>query len=64
MVSSIHQKNIRCAANPAIGPVRVADIVSEGEDIAILKAMRMENAIHAPRDGQNVEIGMKLNNTV
>jgi pyruvate carboxylase len=50
--------------NPARGPVKAGDIVHKGEEIANLEAMKMENAIIAPFDGQIVEVCVKLNDTV
>jgi pyruvate carboxylase len=42
----------------------VGDIVHKGEEIANLEAMKMENAIVAPVDGQIAEICVKLNDAV
>jgi pyruvate carboxylase len=50
--------------NPARGPVKAGDIVHKGEEIANLEAMKMENAIIAPFDGQIIEVCAKLNDTV
>ena len=50
--------------NPERGAIRVGDIVHKGEEIANLEAMKMENAIVAPFDGQITEICVKLNETV
>jgi pyruvate carboxylase len=50
--------------NPSRGPVKAGDIVHKGEEIANLEAMKMENAIIAPIDGQIVEVCVKLNETV
>jgi len=50
--------------NPARGVVKAGDIVHKGEEIANLEAMKMENAIMAPFDGQIAEVCMKLNDTV
>ena len=36
----------------------------KGEEIANLEAMKMENAILAPMDGQITEVCVKLNDTV
>jgi pyruvate carboxylase len=38
--------------------------VHKGEEIANLEAMKMENAILAPFDGQIIEVCVKLNETV
>ena len=56
--------NLWRIGNPARGPVRVGDIVHKGEEIANLEAMKMENAILAPFDGQITEVCIKLNETV
>jgi pyruvate carboxylase len=49
---------------PARGPLKLGDIVHKGEEIANLEAMKMENAILAPMDGQITEVCVKLNDTV
>jgi pyruvate carboxylase len=56
--------NLWRIGNPARGPVKAGDIVHRGEEIANLEAMKMENAILAPMDGQVVEVCVKLNDTV
>jgi pyruvate carboxylase len=56
--------NLWRIGNPARGPVKAGDIVHKGEEIANLEAMKMENAIIAPIDGQIVEVCAKLNETV
>lgn len=56
--------NIWRIGNLERGPLRVGDIVHKGEEIANLEAMKMENAIIAPFDGQVLEICVKLNHTV
>lgn len=56
--------NIWRIGNPERGPIRPGDIVHKGEEIANLEAMKMENVIVAPFDGQIVEICVKLNDTV
>jgi pyruvate carboxylase len=56
--------NLWRIGNPARGPVKVGDIVHKGEEIANLEAMKMENAIMAPFDGQITEVCVKLNETV
>jgi pyruvate carboxylase len=38
--------------------------VHKGEEIANLEAMKMENAILAPFEGQIAEVCVKLNDTV
>ncbi|MCE5313258.1 MAG: biotin/lipoyl-binding protein [Nitrospiraceae bacterium] len=50
--------------NPERGALKAGDIVHKGEEIANLEAMKMENAIAAPFDGQIVEVCIKLNDTV
>jgi pyruvate carboxylase len=50
--------------NPDRGPVKVGDIVHKGEEIANLEAMKMENAILSPIDGQIKEVCVKLNDQV
>lgn len=56
--------NIWRIGNPARGAVKAGDIVHKGEEIANLEAMKMENAIIAPFDGQIVEVCVRLNETV
>ena len=56
--------NIWRIGNPARGAVKAGDIVHKGEEIANLEAMKMENAILAPFDGQVTEVCVKLNDTV
>jgi pyruvate carboxylase len=56
--------NLWRIGNPARGPIRPGDIVHKGEEIANLEAMKMENAIQAPLDGQIVEVCVRLNETV
>ena len=56
--------NIWRIGNPDRGPIKVGDIVHKGEEIANLEAMKMENAILAPFDGQITEVCVKLNDTV
>ncbi|GAB4491494.1 MAG: hypothetical protein OHK006_25400 [Thermodesulfovibrionales bacterium] len=56
--------NVWRIGNPARGMLKVDDIVHKGEEIANLEAMKMENAITAPFDGQIVEICVRLNETV
>ncbi|MFO0751734.1 MAG: biotin/lipoyl-containing protein [Thermodesulfovibrionales bacterium] len=50
--------------NPERGTIKVGDIVHKGEEIANLEAMKMENAISAPFDGQIAEVCVKLNDTI
>jgi pyruvate carboxylase len=50
--------------NTSRGPVKAGDIVHKGEEIANLEAMKMENAIIAPFDGQIAEVCVKLNDTI
>lgn len=56
--------NIWRIGNPERGAIKAGDIVHKGEEIANLEAMKMENAIIAPFNGQIVEICAKLNDTV
>lgn len=56
--------NIWRTGNPERGPIKTGDIVHKGEEIANLEAMKMENIITAPFDGQVAEICAKLNDTV
>lgn len=50
--------------NVSRGTLHVGDIVRKGEEIANVEAMKMENVIIAPFDGQIVEICVKLNELV
>ncbi|HWR89803.1 MAG TPA: biotin/lipoyl-containing protein [Dissulfurispiraceae bacterium] len=50
--------------NPQRGTIKTGDIVHKGEEIANIEAMKMENAIVAPFDGQIAEICIKLNDQV
>lgn len=56
--------NIWRLGNPDRGAVRAGDIVRRGEEIANLEAMKMENAILAPYDGQVAEVCVRLNEPV
>ena len=56
--------NVWRIGNPGRGAIKVGDIVHKGEEIANLEAMKMENAIIAPFDGQITEVCVKLNDTV
>jgi pyruvate carboxylase len=56
--------NIWRIGNPERGSIKVGDIVHKGEEIANLEAMKMENAILAPCDGQIAELCVKNNDTV
>jgi pyruvate carboxylase len=56
--------NIWRIGNPERGLVRAGDIVHRGEEIANLEAMKMENAILAPFDGQIAEVCVRLNEGV
>ena len=56
--------NIWRLGNPERGQVRAGDIVHQGEEIANLEAMKMENAILAPFDGQITQISVRLNEVV
>ncbi len=50
--------------NPDRGTLQVGDIVHKGEEIANLEAMKMENAILAPFNGQVKDIAVKINDMV
>ena len=56
--------NIWRIGNPERGALKVGDIVHKGEEIANLEAMKMENVIVAPFDGQIAEVCVKLNSFV
>jgi pyruvate carboxylase len=56
--------NIWRIGNSERGVIKAGDIVHKGEEIANLEAMKMENAIVAPFDGQIKEVCVKLNDTV
>jgi pyruvate carboxylase len=56
--------NIWRIGNPERGALKVGDIIHKGEEIANLEAMKMENVINAPFDGQITEICVKLNSFV
>lgn len=56
--------NVWRIGNPDRGPIKVGDIVHKGEEVANLEAMKMENAIIGPFDGQVSEVCVKLNDTV
>ncbi|MFA5354621.1 MAG: biotin/lipoyl-containing protein, partial [Thermodesulfovibrionales bacterium] len=56
--------NLWRIGNPERGALKVGDIVHKGEEIANLEAMKMENVITAPFDGQIAEVCVRLNETV
>ncbi len=56
--------NIWRIGNPERGVLKVGDIVHKGEEVANLEAMKMENVIIAPFEGQIKEVCVKLNDTV
>jgi len=56
--------NIWRIGNPERGTLKTGDIIHKGEEIANLEAMKMENAIAAPYDGQITEVCVKLNDFV
>ena len=56
--------NIWRIGNPQRGPIKEGDIVRKGEEIANLEAMKMENVVVAPSDGQIAEVCVKLNSNV
>jgi pyruvate carboxylase len=63
-IGALINGNIWRIGNPERGVIRVGDIVHKGEEIANLEAMKMENAIIAPFEGQVTEVCVKLNDTV
>ncbi len=56
--------NIWRIGNPERGAIKVGDIVHKGEEIANIEAMKMENVIESPFDGQVKEVCIKLNDAV
>ncbi len=56
--------NIWRIGNPDRGAIKEGDIVHQGEEIANLEAMKMENALVAPFDALVEEIAVKLNDQV
>jgi len=56
--------NIWRIGNPERGALKVGDIVHKGEEIANLEAMKMENVIVSPFNGQISEVSVKLNSFV
>ena len=56
--------NIWRIGNPERGILHVGDIVHKGEEVANLEAMKMENSIISPCDGQIAELAVKLNDSV
>ncbi|HDH06170.1 MAG TPA: biotin/lipoyl-binding protein [Nitrospirae bacterium] len=56
--------NVWRIGNPERGTLKAGDIVHKGEEIANIEAMKMENAIEAPFDGQIKEVCVKLNDFV
>ncbi len=56
--------NIWRIGNPDRGAIKVGDIVHKGEEIANIEAMKMENVIEAPFEGQIKEVCVKLNDAV
>jgi pyruvate carboxylase len=56
--------NLWRIGNPDRGKLKIGDIVHKGEEVANLEAMKMENAILSPMDGQITEIAAKLNESV
>ena len=63
-VPSMINGNIWRIGNPDRGALKVGDIIHKGEEIANIEAMKMENAIEAPFNGQIKEICVKLNESV
>lgn len=56
--------NLWRIGNPERSTLKVGDIVRKGEEVANIEAMKMENAVSAPFDGQIEEVCAKLNETV
>lgn len=56
--------NLWRIGNPKRGTLKVGDLVHQGEEIANIEAMKMENTVKAPFDGQILEIHGKLNDIV
>ncbi len=56
--------NVWRIGNPERGGLKLGDIVHKGEEIMNLEAMKMENAILAPYNGQIAEIAVKMNGVV
>ncbi len=56
--------NLWRIGNPERGALKVGDLVCKGEEIANIEAMKMENAVTAPFNGQIEEICTKLNDIV
>jgi propionyl-CoA carboxylase alpha chain len=44
--------------------VKKGDVVSEGKELAVIEAMKMENALHAERDGIVANINFKVGDTL
>jgi len=55
--------NLWRIGNPTRGALKAGDIVRKGEEIANIEAMKMENVVSAPFDGQVDEICVKLHST-
>jgi len=56
--------NLWRIGNPKRGVLKTGDIVHDGEEIASIEAMKMENSVTAPFGGQIEEICVKLNDIV
>lgn len=56
--------NLWRIGNPERGVLKVGDLVRKSEEIANIEAMKMENAVSSPFDGQIEEICAKLNDIV
>jgi pyruvate carboxylase len=56
--------NVWRIGNPKRGTLKAGDIVHQGEEIANLEAMKMENAVLAPFAAQIIEVCVRLNATV
>ncbi len=44
--------------------VKAGDIVREGQEVAVLEAMKMENSIESPRSGTVLSISVSVGDTV
>ena len=56
--------NLWRIGNPERGTLKVGDLVYKGEEVVNIEAMKMENSVSAPFDGQIEEICARLNDTV
>ncbi len=63
-VGSVIRGSVWRLGNPKRGEITVGDIVHEGEEIANIEAMKMENIVAAPMTGRIAEICVHLNDSV